>query len=154
MIHDPPILLLDEPTSGLDSTSALQVVELLSSMTRSKQRTVILSIHQPGYRILQYISNFLILSHGLTVHFGSLKSLEKRIGEMGIEIPIQLNALEFAMEIIDKLKEEPNPQLPRLKKKKKTSSSPPQFGQKKPLKELNNTTIPANRYQSFPHHIS
>lgn len=109
MIHDPSILLLDEPTSGLDSTSALQVVELLSSMTRSKQRTVILSIHQPGYRILQYISNFLILSHGLTVHFGSLKSLEKRIGEMGIEIPIQLNALEFAMEIIDKLKEEPNP---------------------------------------------
>lgn len=109
MIHDPPILLLDEPTSGLDSTSALQVVELLSSMARSKQRTVILSIHQPGYRILQYISNFLILSHGLTVHFGSLKSLEKRIGEMGIQIPIQLNALEFAMEIIDKLKEDSNP---------------------------------------------
>ena len=106
MIHDPPILLLDEPTSGLDSTSALQVIELLSSMATTKQRTVILSIHQPGYRILQYISKFLILSHGLTVHFGSLKSLEKRIGEMGIQIPIQLNALEFAMEIIDKLKEE------------------------------------------------
>lgn len=109
MIHDPPILLLDEPTSGLDSTSALQVIELLSSMARRNRRTVILSIHQPGYRILQYISNFLVLSHGLVVHFGSLKSLEKRIGEMGIQIPIQLNALEFAMEIIDKLEEDSNP---------------------------------------------
>jgi ABC-type multidrug transport system ATPase subunit len=58
MIHDTPILLLDEPTSGLDSTSALQVIELLSSMAKAKQRTVVLSIHQPSYRILRYIPNF------------------------------------------------------------------------------------------------
>jgi ABC-type multidrug transport system ATPase subunit len=37
MIHDPPILLLDEPTSGLDNTSALQVIELLSSMAKRLQ---------------------------------------------------------------------------------------------------------------------
>uniref|UniRef100_A0A2N9FME2 ABC transporter domain-containing protein n=1 Tax=Fagus sylvatica TaxID=28930 RepID=A0A2N9FME2_FAGSY len=37
MIHDPPILLLDEPTSGLDSTSALQVIELLSSIAKEKE---------------------------------------------------------------------------------------------------------------------
>ncbi|KAF7833329.1 ABC transporter G family member 23 [Senna tora] len=58
MIHNPPILMLDEPTSGLDSTSALQVIQLLSLMAKSKQRIVILSIHQPSYRILQYISRF------------------------------------------------------------------------------------------------
>ncbi|XP_038901111.1 ABC transporter G family member 23 [Benincasa hispida] len=125
MIHDPPILLLDEPTSGLDSTSALQVVELISSMTRSKQRTVILSIHQPGYRILQYISNFLILSRGLTVHFGSLKSLEKRIAERGIQIPIQLNALEFAMEIIDKLKEDSSPPTSQIEEEENQLFSTP-----------------------------
>lgn len=54
IIHDPPILLLDEPTSGLDSKSALQVIELLSSMAKTKHRTVIISIHQPSYRILRY----------------------------------------------------------------------------------------------------
>ncbi|XP_060204749.1 ABC transporter G family member 23 [Lycium barbarum] len=103
MIHDPPILLLDEPTSGLDSSSALQVMELLSSMAKAKQRTIILSIHQPSYRILQYISNLLILSHGSVVHYGSLESLEENITRMGYEIPIQLNPLEFAMEIISVL---------------------------------------------------
>ncbi|PHT98506.1 ABC transporter G family member 23 [Capsicum chinense] len=103
MIHDPHILLLDEPTSGLDSSSALQVIELLSSMAKTKRRTIILSIHQPSYRILQYISNLLILSHGSVVHYGSLESLEENISRMGYEIPIQLNPLEFAMEIISVL---------------------------------------------------
>ncbi|GLT58689.1 hypothetical protein SLA2020_315600 [Shorea laevis] len=103
MIHDPSILLLDEPTSGLDSTSALQVIELLSSMARAKNRTVLLSIHQPSYRILGYISNFLILSHGSVVHNGSLEMLEETINKLGFEIPLQLNALEFAMEIMPQL---------------------------------------------------
>ncbi|KAF9592228.1 hypothetical protein IFM89_012804 [Coptis chinensis] len=105
VIHDPPILLLDEPTSGLDSTSAFQVIELLSSMARAKQRTIVLTIHQPSYRILQYISSFLLLSHGLNVHNGSLESLEDTITDMGLKIPVQLNAIEFAMEIIKPLED-------------------------------------------------
>lgn len=105
MIQDPPILLLDEPTSGLDSTSALQVIELLSMVARTKRRTVILSIHQPSYRILQYVSNFLILSRGSVAHNGSLESLEDTITKLGMQIPIQLNALEFAMEIIQTLED-------------------------------------------------
>ncbi|KAL1319738.1 hypothetical protein HN51_064510 [Arachis hypogaea] len=105
MIHDPPILLLDEPTSGLDSTSALQVIELLSSLVKAKKRTVVLSIHQPGYRILRYISRFLILSNGSVVHNGSLDSLEEAITKLGFQIPMQLNALEFSMEIIRTLQD-------------------------------------------------
>ncbi|GAB4835283.1 ABC transporter G member 23 [Ancistrocladus abbreviatus] len=108
MIHDPPILLLDEPTSGLDSTSALQVIELLSVMAKSKQRTVVLSIHQPSYRILHCISRYLILSRGSVVHIGSLQMLEESIAQLGYQIPMQLNALEFAMEIISKLEESPS----------------------------------------------
>ncbi|KAL9234812.1 hypothetical protein vseg_009638 [Gypsophila vaccaria] len=107
LIHDPPILLLDEPTSGLDSSSALQVIELLHSMTaKSKERTIVFSIHQPSYRMIKHISHFLILSHGLVAHNGSLDLLEQRISHMGCVIPMQLNALEFAMEIIAKLEVE------------------------------------------------
>ncbi|XP_050375574.1 ABC transporter G family member 23 [Argentina anserina] len=105
MIHDPPILLLDEPTSGLDSSSALQVIELLSIMAKSKRRTVVLSIHQPSYRILHHISNFLIISHGSVVHNGSIELLEETIGTLGMQVPLQLNALEFAMEVIKTLEE-------------------------------------------------
>uniref|UniRef100_A0A803L3V1 ABC transporter G family member 23 n=2 Tax=Chenopodium quinoa TaxID=63459 RepID=A0A803L3V1_CHEQI len=106
LIHDPPILLLDEPTSGLDSSSALQVIELLSSlMSKSTQKSVIFSIHQPSYRMFKRISHFLILSHGWVAHSGSLESLEGRISHLGYQIPLQLNALEFAMEIISKLED-------------------------------------------------
>ncbi|KAF8395697.1 hypothetical protein HHK36_019647 [Tetracentron sinense] len=105
MIHDPTILLLDEPTSGLDSKSALQVIQLLSSMAKSKQRTVVLTIHQPSYRILQYISNFLLLSRGSVVHNGSLELLEESITQLGFKIPEQINSLEFAMEIIRTLED-------------------------------------------------
>lgn len=103
MIHDPPILLLDEPTSGLDSTSALQVIQLLDCMAKARRRTVILSIHQPSYRILGYISKFLLLSHGSVVHNGSLELLEENIEKLGFQIPTQLNALEFSMEIMPAL---------------------------------------------------
>ncbi|XP_012065924.1 ABC transporter G family member 23 [Jatropha curcas] len=105
VINDPPILLLDEPTSGLDSTSALQVIELLSNMAKEKHRTILFSIHQPSYRILGFINNFLILSNGCVVYNGSLESLEETIYNLGFQVPMQLNALEFSMEIIQTLGE-------------------------------------------------
>ncbi|KMZ74755.1 ABC transporter G family member [Zostera marina] len=100
VIHDPPILLLDEPTSGLDSSTALHVVALLATMAQRRNQIVILTIHQPSYRILEYISYFLLLtSSGNVAHSGSLRCLEKTIKKMDLKVPIQLNALEFAMEI-------------------------------------------------------
>ncbi|XP_072982848.1 ABC transporter G family member 23 [Typha latifolia] len=105
VIHDPPVLLVDEPTSGLDSRSALQVVELLASMAKSRTQILILTIHQPSYRILGYVSTFLLLSHGTVAHYGSLKSLEETISRMGLKIPTQLNPLEYAMEITQQLEE-------------------------------------------------
>ncbi|XP_050236124.1 ABC transporter G family member 23 [Mercurialis annua] len=105
MIHNPAILILDEPTSGLDSSSAFQVIDLLSTMAKEKSRTIVLSIHQPSYRILRFIHKFLILSHGSVVHNGSLDSLEQTISNLGFQIPIQLNPLEFAMEIIHTLED-------------------------------------------------
>lgn len=47
LVHDPAVLLLDEPTSGLDSTSALHVMQILSNMAVKRNRTVLLTIHQP-----------------------------------------------------------------------------------------------------------
>ncbi|XP_018443955.1 ABC transporter G family member 23 [Raphanus sativus] len=105
MIRDPPILLLDEPTSGLDSRNSLQVVELLANMAKTKERTVIFSIHQPSYRILDYISDYLILSRGSVIHFGNLEHLEDSIAKLGFQIPEQLNPIEFAMEIVDSLRD-------------------------------------------------
>ena len=39
------------------------------------------------------------------MHNGSLESLEETITKLGFHIPLQLNALEFAMEIINTLED-------------------------------------------------
>ncbi|CAM6051563.1 unnamed protein product [Sphagnum compactum] len=103
VIHDPAVLILDEPTSGLDSAGALQVVAMLRNMAVSQQRTIILTIHQPGYRILQLVHSVLLLSHGLVVYHGPLELLSSRLAAAGHVVPLQVNVLEYAIDAIDSL---------------------------------------------------
>lgn len=106
IVHDPPVLLLDEPTSGLDSRSAMDVLALLHDVARARRQVVVLSIHQPSYRMLGYISSLLLLSRGAVAHFGTLKSLEDALAQLGHKIPMQLNPLELAMEVTGQLEED------------------------------------------------
>ncbi|KAE8038448.1 hypothetical protein FH972_010957 [Carpinus fangiana] len=63
VIHDPKVLILDEATSGLDSTSALQIIDMVKTMAETCGRTVILSIHQPGFRIVKLFNTILLLAN-------------------------------------------------------------------------------------------
>ncbi|KAL3524336.1 hypothetical protein ACH5RR_017170 [Cinchona calisaya] len=109
LLHDPAVLLLDEPTSGLDSDSAFKVIQTLRSITVSRHRTVILSIHQPSFKILATIDKILLLSKGKVVHHGTVSSLEDFLLSNGFTVPQQLNALEYAMEILNQLQQNSNP---------------------------------------------
>ncbi|KAH7538118.1 hypothetical protein FEM48_Zijuj03G0165200 [Ziziphus jujuba var. spinosa] len=105
LLHDPALLLLDEPTSGLDSTSAFNVMQTLKSISVTRHRTVVLSIHQPGFKILSTIDRILLLSKGMVVHHGTIASLQRFLLCNGFTVPPQLNALEHAMEILNQLQE-------------------------------------------------
>ncbi|KAL5069795.1 hypothetical protein RYX36_020682 [Vicia faba] len=105
LLHDPAVLLLDEPTSGLDSSSAFKVMQTLKSTCVSYNRTIVLSIHQPSFKILSCIDRILLLSKGTVVHHGSLASLQSFLHSKGFTVPHQLNALEYAMEILNQLNE-------------------------------------------------
>ncbi|OMP05793.1 ABC transporter-like protein [Corchorus capsularis] len=105
LLHDPAVLLLDEPTSGLDSTSAFNVMQILKSIATSRHRTIVLSIHQPSFKILSTIDRILLLSKGTVVHHGTLCSLQVFLQSNGFTVPSQLNALEYAMEILNQLHE-------------------------------------------------
>ncbi|XP_030506351.2 ABC transporter G family member 8 [Cannabis sativa] len=105
LLHDPAVLILDEPTSGLDSTSAFNVMQILKSICVSRYRTVVLSIHQPSFKILSSIDKILLLSKGSVVHHGTLSSLQSFLLSNGFSVPSQLNALEYAMEILGQLHE-------------------------------------------------
>jgi ABC-type multidrug transport system ATPase subunit len=98
IVHDPAVLLLDEPTSGLDSASALQIVKILKSMASAYGKTIVLTIHQPGYRILELIDQIILICDGTVRHQGSVGSMEARMVELGHIIPTHVNVLEFAMD--------------------------------------------------------
>lgn len=106
IIHDPILLFLDEPTSGLDSTSAFMVVKVLQRIAQSGS-IVIMSIHQPSYRILSLLDRLIFLSHGQTVFGGSPTSLPHFFAEFGHPIPENENRTEFALDLIRELEEDP-----------------------------------------------
>ncbi|KAL5228291.1 hypothetical protein ABZP36_016556 [Zizania latifolia] len=104
LVHDPAVLLLDEPTSGLDSVSALHIVKMLRDMAASHDKTVVLTIHQPSFRILELLNRVVLLADGAVLHHGPLAFLKARLATSGHAIPPHVNVLEYAMEVIDTLK--------------------------------------------------
>ncbi|KAL8231941.1 hypothetical protein R6Q57_001719 [Mikania cordata] len=106
VIHDPIVLLLDEPTSGLDSTSAYMVIKVLQRIAHTGS-IVIMSIHQPSYRILGLLDRLLFLSGGQTVYSGSPANLSSYFSEFGHPIPDKENRTEFALDLIRELEGSP-----------------------------------------------
>ncbi|HZY46756.1 MAG TPA: ATP-binding cassette domain-containing protein, partial [Candidatus Bathyarchaeia archaeon] len=43
--NDPPLILADEPTGNLDSKTGLEIVNLLASLRKEKQKTVMITTH-------------------------------------------------------------------------------------------------------------
>lgn len=106
VIHDPKVLILDEPTSGLDSTSALQIIEMLKTMAVVHGRTVVLSIHQPGFRIVNLFNSILLLADGSVLHNGTVYQLKGLLISSGLEVPLHVNIVEFAIGSIDALRQQ------------------------------------------------
>ncbi|KAL8166801.1 hypothetical protein V2J09_008300 [Rumex salicifolius] len=102
IIHDPIVLFLDEPTSGLDSTSAYMVVKVLQRIAQSGS-IVIMSVHQPSWRILGLLDRLIFLSRGQTVFSGAPSNLQPYFSEFGHPIPENENRTEFALDLIREL---------------------------------------------------
>ncbi|KAG2552794.1 ABC transporter G family member 5-like [Panicum virgatum] len=107
IIHDPIVLFLDEPTSGLDSTSAFMVVKVLQRIAQSGS-VVVMSIHQPSYRILGLLDRLLFLSRGQTVFYGPPGALPSFFDDFGKPIPGNENPTEFALDLIRELETMPD----------------------------------------------
>lgn len=106
IIHDPILLFLDEPTSGLDSTSAYLVVKVLQRIAASGS-VVIMSIHQPSYRILGLLDQMIFLSRGRTVYSGPPSNLPQFFSDLGHPVPEGENRTEFALDLIRELEGSP-----------------------------------------------
>jgi ABC-type multidrug transport system ATPase subunit len=111
-VHDPAVLILDEPTSGLDSASALQIVAALQAMA-SGGRTVVLSIHQPGARIVKMFDAVLLLAAGSVLHHGTVDALGALLADAGLRLPPHVDVVEFAIDSVDDLRLHLHRQRPR-----------------------------------------
>ncbi|KAG2399449.1 ABC transporter G family member 5 [Vigna angularis] len=63
-------------------------------------RTIILTIHQPGYRMVKLFNSILLLADGIVLHHGSVDFLGVNLRLMGLEIPLHVNVVEFAIDYI------------------------------------------------------
>ncbi|KAI3960800.1 hypothetical protein MKW98_026192 [Papaver atlanticum] len=106
VIHDPRVLILDEPTSGLDSTSALQIIDMLKIMAETRGRTIILTIHQPGFRIVKLFNSLLLLANGSVLHHGSVDQLQLKLRSIGLQLPLHVNVVDFAIDSVEDLQHE------------------------------------------------
>ncbi len=62
LANKPPLILADEPTGELDTENAIQVFELLRSLNRNYQVTVIIVTHYPG--VAQYVDRVVHIRDG------------------------------------------------------------------------------------------
>ncbi len=56
-----------EPTSGLDSALAFETMSVLEQFASEKNRTVLVSIHQPSSQIFHMCSKILLIGDGQVI---------------------------------------------------------------------------------------
>jgi len=74
LIKDPKVLFLDEPTLGLDPDCALRLIELIHSLNRDHNITVVLSSHNL-YQVQKISHRVGIMIKGKMVAEGSMEKL-------------------------------------------------------------------------------
>nr|XP_043606123.1 ABC transporter G family member STR-like [Erigeron canadensis] len=99
IIHKPSLLFLDEPTSGLDSTSAFSVVEKVKDIARSGS-IVLMTIHQPSFRIQMLLDRITVLARGRLIYLGSPNGLSAHLEGFQRPVPENENNLEYLLDVI------------------------------------------------------
>ena len=78
LLADPPVLLLDEPSSALDPRQRARLWELISSLARERETTVVFSTHDVG-EAERYADRVLVLADGELLFEGSPGALEEAV---------------------------------------------------------------------------
>ncbi|KAJ3109362.1 hypothetical protein HK100_003303, partial [Physocladia obscura] len=96
----PLSIYLDEPTSGLDSTAALDVVNIMSSISRLGL-TIVAVIHQPRLEIFEAFDDVLMIAPGgLTAYMGPVDRVQEYFASLGFVFDERLNPADVLMDIL------------------------------------------------------
>ncbi|CAL9129917.1 unnamed protein product [Musa textilis] len=99
IIHKPSLLFLDEPTSGLDSSSAYSVVEKVKKIAKEGS-IVLMTIHQPSFRIQMLLDRIIVLARGRLIYLGTPTALPEHLSGFGRQVPEGENSIEHLLDVI------------------------------------------------------
>lgn len=100
MVTLPSLLFLDEPTTGLDTFTALHLLTLLRSLSRSGV-AVVFSIHQPRSRIYEVFDRVLLLNGiGEEAYFGPADDAVRFLAEIGLSSSYSNNPADYLIDAV------------------------------------------------------
>lgn len=83
---------------------------MLKVMAETRGRTIILSIHQPGFRIVKLFNSILLMANGSVLHHGTVDQLGIHLRTIGMQLPLHVNVVEFAIESIEAIQQQQLPE--------------------------------------------
>lgn len=78
ILGSPPVLILDEPTVGLDPVQIIEVRELVQSLAKTGEHTIILSTHIL-HEVTELCQKALVIKGGRMVGFDTLDGFRRRL---------------------------------------------------------------------------
>lgn len=96
-LTDPSLLLCDEPTSGLDSFMAHNVLQVLKNLAK-KDKTIILTIHQPSSEIFSMFDKLLLMANGRVAFLGTPNEANDFFTSLEAPCPTNYNPADFYVE--------------------------------------------------------
>jgi ABC-type multidrug transport system ATPase subunit len=101
LISDPQVLMLDEPTSGLDSLTSFVIVRYLSELARTRNKTIVMTIHQPNSEIFALFDKLILMVEGRLIYQGPAESATAYFSkEFGLTCPEFHNPADYFMSIM------------------------------------------------------
>lgn len=98
-LTDPALLLCDEPTSGLDSFMAHSVLQVLKRLT-VKEKTIILTIHQPSSELFGLFDKLLLVAEGRVAFLGTPAEAVDFFVQLNAPCPLNYNPADFYVQLL------------------------------------------------------
>jgi ABC-2 type transport system ATP-binding protein len=100
LINDPVVVFLDEPTLGLDPAGQAQVLDIIRSIAKARDATVVLSTHLLP-EVEEVCSKVVILNHGRVLVSGSVGEVIKTaLIEQSAQLRVPLDLVERARNVL------------------------------------------------------
>lgn len=96
----PRIIFMDEPTSGIDSSVSYLVLRQLQQLSRRAEISIVATIHQPSYKILELFDQLYILSRrGRCIYNGTPSYLRPHLLRYSLPCPDGHNPADVVIEL-------------------------------------------------------